>query len=87
VYADMAYNRLRRAEARFGHRFDVLWDAREGLPDYLRLEKTPNDPGLSPIKQNWYLHTGEIPVMSREYDDMHCGFDDAVDAGTFGVRP
>lgn len=86
VYADMAYYRLKKAESRFGDRFGLLWDARAGLPDYLRLEKTPNDPGLVPVKQNWYRNTGEVPMMSREYADMPSGFDAAVNAGTFGVR-
>jgi hypothetical protein len=85
VYMDMAYNRLRKAESRFGHRFDILWEARAKLPDYLLLERTPGDPGLAPVKQNWYRHTGEVPVLSREYDDMTCGFDDAVDAGVFAL--
>jgi hypothetical protein len=87
VYADMAYNRLRRAEARFGRRFDLLWDARAAaLPEHLRLECTPTDPGLVPIKQNWYRNTGEVPMMGHDYPDMWSGFDAAVAAGTFGER-
>jgi len=87
VYADMAYNRLLKAEARWGRRFGVLWDSRtQTLPDYLRLEMVLNDPGLVPLKQNWYLNTGEVPMMSREYPDMANGFDAAVAAGVFGER-
>ncbi len=83
VYTDMAYLRLRKAESRFGDRFGLLWDARTQLPDYLRLEKTPGDPGLVPVKQNWYRNTGQVPMMSRDYPDMVNWFDSAVAAGVF----
>lgn len=88
VYLDMMYERIRKAEARFGPRFDVLWKARaQDLPAYLRLEDRPNDPGLSPVKQNWYLETGQIPVLGRWSDKIELSeFDEKVDAGAFGVR-
>lgn len=71
VYADMMFNRIKRAEGRFGDQFQVLWDARrEHLPAWLRLEDNPRDPGLSPVKQNLYLTTGAIPLLHREWPDM-----------------
>lgn len=81
VYADMAYDRLRKAESRFGPRFDLLWEARRDLPDELRMECNPHDPGVSPLKQNHYLKTGEIPSLSREWPDMHCSLDVEIDLG------
>lgn len=86
VYADMAYNRLRKAEARFGRRFDVLWEARRrDLPSYLRLEDSPHDPGLVSEKQNLYLETGVPPMMHREYpQDMSTALNLDID---LGLRP
>lgn len=80
VYADMMYNRIKRAESRFGHRFDLLWETRKrDLIPELRLEDQPYDPGLSPIKQNWYRTTGEIPLLHLEWRDMEpSGFDRGV---------
>lgn len=88
VYLDMMYERIRKAEARFGRRFDVLWEARQiDLPQYLRLEDSPNDPGLSSIKQNWYLETGQIPILGRWSPTIELSeFDERVDAGAFGIR-
>lgn len=87
VYADMAYNRLKKAEARFGKRFDILWEARRrDLPMELRLENMPNDPGLTAVKQNHYLETGEVIIMDLEYPDMENSFNDNVTSGAFGAR-
>lgn len=88
VYADMMYNRIRRAEQRFGRRLDLLWDIRrKTLPDYyLRLEDSPFDPGLSPVKQNHYLETGQPIMMSRDFPDLDNSFETAVEFGLFGRR-
>lgn len=87
VYADMAYNRIKKAEARFGHRFDILWDARElTLPPELRLEDRPNDPGLTAVKQNHYLETGEVIMMHHDYPDMKNAFNTNVQQGLYGTR-
>lgn len=88
VYADMAYLRLKKAEARFGKgRFDVLWDARRrDLLWYLRLEDVPYDPGLVALKQNHYLETGEVIMMDREHPDMKNAFNDNVEAGFYSRR-
>lgn len=87
VYADMAYNRLMKAEARFGKRFQVLWDARRrDLPWHLRIEDVPYDPGLTAVKQNHYLETGEVVNMWREFPDMKSSFDTNVENGAYGRR-
>lgn len=78
-YADMAYNRIRKAEVRFDRQLDVLWDIRKRtLPEYLRLEDNPMDPGLSPAKQNHYRLTGETVMMSWDFPDMTSEFDDRL---------
>jgi len=80
VYADMHYNRVKRAEGKFGTRFGVQWDARaRHLPDYLLLEKSPGDPGLTARKQNHYLETGEPIMMHREWPDMANSFNDEIE--------
>jgi hypothetical protein len=80
VYADMMYNRIRKAEARFGPRFELLWETRrQHLPEHLRLEDNPLDPGLCPEKQNHYLLTGEPIMMHRDYPDMYSSFNQSLD--------
>ena len=87
VYSDLTYSRIRRGEANFGERFGVLWEARRrDLPENLRLEDNPNDPGAVPVKQNHYLRTGEVIMMERDYPDMENGFAAAVARGDFGRR-
>lgn len=87
VYADMFYYRIKKAEARFGGPFDLLWETRERhLAPALRLEDNPLDPGLAPVKQNWFRETGEIPMMYIDYPDMMSGFDLNVDLGVYGER-
>lgn len=87
VYADMMYQRIKKGEARFGHQFDLLWESRKhNIPSYLRLEDNPRDPGLTPVKQNWFLEHGEVPMMSWDYPDMRNGFDDKLRNDTFPLR-
>jgi hypothetical protein len=88
VYSDMMYQRIKKAEARFGRTLDLLWQARrEHLPPHLRLEDCPHDPGLSRVKQNHYRLTGQIPIIYREWPDMEpSGFDLDVAQGRYGVR-
>lgn len=87
VYNDMLYNRLVSAENRWGRRFGLIWDARRAaLPARLRLEDTPNDPGLSPVKQNWYLTTGQVINMTEDWPCFANGFEARVAAGEFGQR-
>jgi hypothetical protein len=87
-YSDMMYNRIKKAEARFGRTFDLLWEARrEHLPGWLRLEDVPGDPGLSSVKQNWYMETGEIIYLNSLSELFeHSGFEDKIITGDFGAR-
>lgn len=87
VYNDMLYNRLVTAENRWGQRFGVIWDARRAaLPERLRLEDRPYDPGVHPVKQNWYRQTGQVIAMEPDWPDMPDGFEARVRAGDFGKR-
>jgi hypothetical protein len=87
VYNDMLYNRLVTAENRWGYRFGALWDARmRSLPPRLRLEDRPGDPGVSPVKQNWYRQTGQVIALEPDWPDMPDGFETKVQAGDFGKR-
>lgn len=87
VYNDMLYDRLTRAENRFGRRFGVIWDSRrEALPARMRLEDTPGDPGCVPVKQNWYLTTGQVIGMADDWPCFVNGFDPLVRDGLLGRR-
>jgi hypothetical protein len=87
VYADMMYQRIKKAEARMGRSLDLLWDIRrDTLPGYLRLEENPRDPGMVPIKQNHFRTTGEVPMMSWDFPDMQNQFDDALRTDAFPMR-
>jgi len=88
VYADMMYQRIKKAEARLGRDLTDLWEIRaHTLPPALRLEDNPGDPGLSAIKQNWYRETGEIHYLHMLFPDMNpSGFEAAVAAGEYGER-
>lgn len=88
VYNDMLYNRLITAENRWGKRFDVLWAARhDALPARLRLEDNLSDPGLCPVKQDWYRTTGEVIGLDTDWPDVFAnGFQAKVEAGDFGQR-
>jgi hypothetical protein len=88
VYADMMYQRIKKAEARMGRSLDLLWDIRkQTLPDWLRLEDNPLDPGLSPQKQNCFRETGGIPLLYREFPDMEPSkFDLDLQVGAWGPR-
>lgn len=87
-YADMMYNRIRKAEARFNRTFPLLWETRQrDLPSWLRLEDNPTDPGLVSVKQNWYLETGEPIMLAYDYPDVFTdNFERKVRTGEFGTR-
>lgn len=80
VYSDMLHNRIRWAEERWPEEdLEIFWDARkEYLPVYLRLEDNPNDPGLKPDKQNHYLLTGEVTMMSKDFPEFDNSFDRSI---------
>jgi hypothetical protein len=76
VYMDMFYNRIKYAETEWGNQFQLFWDMRkECLPEHLRLEDNPYDPGLSKNKQNHYRLTGEVIMMNREWSCFENQFD------------
>lgn len=88
AYSDLMYERIRKAEARFGRKLPLLWKIRQDtLPVELRLEDQPYDPGLVPVKQNWYRETGEMHYLHQVFPDMDpSGFEQKVAAGGFGIR-
>jgi hypothetical protein len=88
VYADMMYERIQKAEQRMGRDLRLLWDIRgQTLPKALLLEHNPLDPGLVPVKQNWYRETGELHYLHTVFPDMDpSGFEYKANAGDFGVR-
>lgn len=73
VYHDMAYERIKKYEDR-GYDMSLFWAARGQLPEYLRLEAAPYDPGLCRAKQNWYRETGEVIMMEHEYPELQNRF-------------
>jgi hypothetical protein len=88
VYNDMMYDRLIKSEKRWSKRdLSIFWEARsESLPDYLRLEDNPYDPGVSSVKQNHYLLTGEVIMMERDYPQYSNEFASDVSSRKFGRR-
>lgn len=88
VYSDMMYNRIKKAEHRFGRTFDLLWEARrQHLPAYLRLEDQPHDPGVTPAKQNWFLDTGEVHYLHTMNPNFEpSGLEIVVRTGTLPPR-
>jgi hypothetical protein len=68
VYNDMLFNRITSMQERWPDEdLSLFWHARAELfPDYLLLERQPDDVGLKPEKQNWYRNTGEVICMGRD---------------------
>lgn len=88
VYNDMLYGRIKKCEALWPEEdFGVFWQARrELLPEQLRLEDNPHDPGCVPVKQNHYRKTGQV-IMMDEYDPTFVNdFNDWVRRGELPVR-
>lgn len=67
-YNDMLVDRLEATAAKWpGEDLSMFWEARrEFLPDHLRIELNPNDPGLDPDKQNHFRETGEVVMMWKD---------------------
>src|ERR1044072_2833113 len=87
VSNDMLSTRLVSAGTRWGRRFGVIWDARSAaLPERLLLERQPYAPGLSPVKQNWYLQTGQVINMTEDWSCFRNDFETRVQAHEFGKR-
>jgi hypothetical protein len=80
VYNDMFYYRIKTAEQNWGRSLPLFWSAREQyLPDYLRLECTPNDYGLKPLKMNFYRKTGQVIMMHNEWDCFGNDYNDYIE--------
>lgn len=80
VYCDLLHDRIRWAEEKWGESLTGFWDIRQRcLPDYLRLEATPRDPGVCPRKQNHYRDTGEPIMMHRDWACFENGFNREVE--------
>jgi hypothetical protein len=88
VYNDMLYYRIRDNQAAWPEEdLTVFWEARKHyLPDYLRLEDNPTDPGVVPVKQNHYRETGQVVMMNRDFPHYQNDFNDKLDAGGFPIR-
>jgi Alpha-glutamyl/putrescinyl thymine pyrophosphorylase clade 2 len=69
AYLDMFHDRIKKAEAAWSEEdFSIFWDARKTyLPEYLRLEDNPHDPGVKPEKQNHYRLTGEVIMLDHDW--------------------
>lgn len=94
VYNDMLYNRIIAAACAWANDDEasaliaLFWEARRAcLPEYLRLEETPGDPGVAPVKQNHYRETGEVIVLGHDYPIYWSAFDDAVRDGSLAGAP
>lgn len=87
VYADMAHDRIRAAEAAWpGVDFGVFWGVRaDALPAPLRLELMPGDPGCVPVKQDWYRTTGRPPLLEHDWPDLASGWPQAVADGRYAA--
>jgi hypothetical protein len=77
VYMDMMHDRIKYAETQWDRsEVSIFWQMREQcLPEHLRLEANPNDPGLSKEKQNHFRETGEVIMMSKDWDCFDNSFD------------
>jgi hypothetical protein len=69
VYADIFHGRIKKAEQRWPEEdFSVFWKMRHDvLPQSLRLEDNPGDPGPKPEKQNHYRLTGQVIMMDSDW--------------------
>lgn len=86
VYNDLLHDRL-IATGKAWPELDLglFWQARrDSLPERLRLEDQPYDPGCVPAKQNHYRETGEVVAMDLEWPCFANRFQEDVEARAFG---
>jgi hypothetical protein len=83
VYADMAHDRIRAAEAAWPDvDFGPFWAVRAvALPAPLRLEACPLDPGMVPAKQDWYRLTGRPPMIEADDPQLASGWPEHIADG------
>ena len=81
VYNDMLVERIRTGERAAGKRLDIFWAARAvHLPDALRLELNPADPGVKPAKQNYYRLTGKVVMLDHLWPCFKNDLNDRINA-------
>ena len=71
VYNDILYDRITGAEKTWVGEadFSLFWKVREKvLPEHLRVECNPKDPGYCNKKQNYFRETGKIINMDKDWD-------------------
>lgn len=80
VYGDIFYQRIKKVEGRWPEEdFSLWWKMRKiALPQRLRLEDSPLDPGLKPIKQNHYRETGHPIMMDEDWSCFKNDFNDKI---------
>jgi len=80
VYADMLHDRIDWAQQHWPDEdLSIFWNARKAcLPVYLRMEDSPKDPGLVRAKQNYYLETGNVIMMSKDVPEFDNPFDRSI---------
>lgn len=88
VYNDMGYDRIRAAQEAWPEEdLGIFWAARaKSLPAYLLLECMPHDPGVRPLKQNWYREHGCPPMMHRDWPCFRNDLNDDIEAGRLPER-
>lgn len=85
VYLDMLYDRIKRHEMRWGSQGE-WWAARRQLwPARLLLEMNIGDPGVAPLKQNWFLNTGQVINMEEEWPCFANEFNSGVREQLWGT--
>lgn len=68
VYNDMFYERIVRNEREWGRKNELFRAIRQKcLPKHLLIEENYTDPGVRPIKQNWFREYGEVIMMDKEW--------------------
>ena len=86
VYADMYHGRIKKVEGRWPEEdFGLFWRMRQAyLPQWLRLEDSPNDPGVKPEKQNHYRLTGQPIMLDKDWPCFKNDFNDKLEETNAG---
>jgi Alpha-glutamyl/putrescinyl thymine pyrophosphorylase clade 2 len=88
VYNDMLYDRIRHVQELWPDEdLSPFWAARAAaLPQHLRLEDMPCDPGCVPRKQNHYRLTGQVIMMHRDWPEFRNDLNRAIESETLPRR-
>lgn len=84
VYCDLLHDRIKKAEAAWpGTDFSMFWEMRaKHLPTWLRQECNPNDVGCKPAKQNFFLESGQLPVIGFDDPAFECDYNYLLEGRT-----